>query len=466
MSGKIIVRVLLLLLAGVLLIIYGCGKNRIAELKKEKLFSIPIGNAEEQIGVRKSQNGEFHGPGAVLFRNGFFFIVDSVNQKIMKVTTPGDVILVISKGDDNAGRDTGTILRTKERKNYNFDTIGQIAVDNENNLYVQNIFIQKEKKQSVIDIISLDENGNEEGAEYTESFMSYIVKFDRLGNYQYRIGKKGIDSKPFFYIYKITTDINGDLIVLTADEAWENWTYYIFDMEGSLIKQYTINKEEILGSNTPVDRVSFVMDVCPEVNEKKVVYWVSQYETANDTKSLKKAEDTWGEEIEIENFDASSSGDASSSKDAGKSPNQAVKKRMNDLLFYKLVRFDIASDDIISSYTWETGLNTDTTSEFLGIDGKSDGFLWKYIDKNKSVVTIVRPDGTIIAKRRFSFEDDGLWTNIRVAVDGSVYAVKLDDKNAYFYRWRSDELLNRKKEKISVREFILQKIEGFKNANR
>ncbi len=460
MSGKIIIKVLLPLLAGVFLIIYGCGNNRIAELKKEKLFNISIGNAEEQIGVQKRQNGEFHGPGAVLFRNGFFFIVDSVNQKIMKITTPGDVILIISKGDDNADVETGNVLRTKERKNYNFDTIGQIAVDNENNLYVQNIFIQKEKTQSVIDIISLDENGNEEGADYTESFMSYIVKFDRLGNFQYRIGEKGIDSSPFYYIYKIATDINGDLIVLTADEAWENWTYYTYDTTGSLIEQYTINKEEILGSNTPVDRVSFIMDVCPEVNEKKVVYWVSQYETANDTKSLKKAEDAWGEEIEIENFDASSS------KDAGKSPDQPVKKSMNDLLFYKLVRFDIASDDIISSYTWETGLNTDTTSEFIGIDGKSDGFLWKYIDKNKSVVTIVRPDGTTIAKRRFIFEDDGHWTNIQVAVDGSVYAIKLDDKNAYFYRWRSDELLNTKKEKISVREFILQKIEGFKNANR
>jgi len=457
MSSKII-RILLPILAGTFLIIYGCGKNRVLELKKEKLFSIPIGRSEEQIGVQRRKNGEFHGPGAVLFRNGFFFFFFSVNQKIMKITTPGDIILVISKGNNqgNTGGEADNVLRTKERKIYNFDTISQIAVDNENNLYVQNVFIKKEKQESVIDIISLDDNVGDEGANYTESYMSYILKFDRLGNFKYRIGKNGINTDPFYYVYKITTDFNGNLIILTADEAWENWTYYVYDNEGKLIERHTINREKILGSNKPVDRVSFIMDVCPEVNDKKLVYWVSQYETANDTRSIKKSEDAWGEEIEIENFDET------------KSTDQSVKKSMNDLLFYKLVRFDVTSDDIISSYTWETGLNhsTDTTQEFLGIDGKSDGFLWKYVGKNRSVVTIVRPDGTVVAKRSFSFEDDGLWTNVQVAVDGSVYAIKIDDKKAYFYRWRSDELLGAKREKIGVRDFILEKIEEFKNANR
>ncbi len=452
------IKILLPILAGALLIMNGCGKNRVVELKKEKLFSVLLGRSEEQIGVQRRQNGEFHGPGAVLFRNGFFFVVDSVNQQIMKITTQGDVILVISKGDtaDNMGGEADTVLRTKERKTYNFDTIDQIAVDNENNLYVQDVFIQKEKQGSVIDIISLDDDVGSEDAHYTESYMSYILKFDRLGNFQYRIGKNGTDSDPFYYIYKIATDINGNLIVLTADEAWENWTYYRYDAEGKLIERHTINREEILGSSKPVDRVSFIMDVWPEFNDKKLVYWVSQYETTNDTKSIKKAEDTWGEEIEIENFDET------------KSAEQPVKKSMNDLLFYKLVRFDVGADDISSSYIWQTGLThaNDTTQECLGIDGKSDVFLWKYINKNRSVVTIVKPDGTVCAKRSFTFEDDGLWTNVQVGVDGSVYALKIDDKNAYFYRWASDEILNGEKKKTGVWDFILEKIEEFKNANR
>jgi hypothetical protein len=461
MSGKYVVRVLLPVFTGVILVLHGCGKNRVAELKKDKLFSIPIGTVEEDIGVQRKQNGEFHGPGMVLFRNGFFFVVDAVNQKIMKITTPGDVILVISKGGsgDTDTTGTGTVLRTKERKQYNFGIIGQIAVDNENNIYVQNKFIQKEEKKSVIDIISIDKDVNNADKEYTESYMSYIVKFDRLGNFQYRLGKGGIGSDPFYYIYKIATDINGNLIVLTADDTWDTWTYYTFDPKGSLIGFRTVSREEIVGKQVPVGRVSFIMDVCPEVSAKKLVFWVSQYETTNDTKSTKKAEDVWGEEIEIENFDSSSS---------DKKTEKQEEKNTRDLLSYSLVRFDLDSNGIDSRYTWETHQNptADTTEEFLGIDGKSNSFFWKYINKNKSIVSIVKPDGTTIAKRSFTFEDDGLWTNIQVAEDSSVYAVKVDKKNIYFYRWRSDKLLEGKKEKTGIWEFVLEKIREFKNANR
>ncbi|MFW6139653.1 MAG: hypothetical protein ACOC7U_10855, partial [Spirochaetota bacterium] len=77
--------------------IYGCGRIRLSGLSKEHLFKIPIGNGWEEIGVTKAKN-YFEGPGTIVFKNGFYFLVDSVNQKIMKVTTPGDIIMVLKKG--------------------------------------------------------------------------------------------------------------------------------------------------------------------------------------------------------------------------------------------------------------------------------------------------------------------------------------------------------------------------------
>jgi hypothetical protein len=106
------------------------------------------------------------------------------------------------------------------------------------------------------------------------------------------------------------------------------------------------------------------------------------------------------------------------------------------------------------------------TNELFGIDGKSNGFLWRYVDATKAIISIFRANGTQVAKRSFVFEDTGIWTQVQVAEDGSVTGVKVDDKALNFYRWRSDELINRKPKKASLKEFIKDKIEEFKNANR
>ena len=108
----------------------------------------------------------------------------------------------------------------------------------------------------------------------------------------------------------------------------------------------------------------------------------------------------------------------------------------------------------------------DTTEEFFGIDGESNGFLWKYINSTKAIITIFRPNGSLLTRRSFIFEDDGIWTNYQVAVDGSVSAIKIGSRNIHFYRWRSDKLISQKQEKVTLKEFIRDKIQEFKNANR
>jgi len=455
MKSRSLILLMIIMLLVIVSLFQGCGEKRIVELKKEKLFTIPIGRGEEQIGILRQKNGRYLGPNYVLFKNGFFFVVDSVNQKVMKITTPGDIILIISKGDGESDQEEN-VLRTKERKYYSFDQIGHLAVDNENNIFVEDIFLEKTKVNSVIDIITFDE-GSEEEEEYKESYMSYIVKFDRLGNFLYKIGKNGVDSDPFYYVYKTDIDMDGNLIVLTGNDEWDNWTCYRFDSDGKLMGKRTIKKEEIVSNEDLEDRSYFILDVLPAVGSDKLVFWVSQYDTAHDTRSVKKEKDLWGEEIEIENLD--------SSKAEEKKPET---KMMNDLLYYRLLYYNLDSGSIDTSYTWETnyGNQFESTEEFLGIDEQSDGFLWKYVDKNSSIITIFRPDGTIIAKRSFVFEDDGIWTNLNVAIDGSVSAIKVDDQNIYFYRWRSDKLIHNKREKVTVKEFISEKIEEFKNANR
>jgi hypothetical protein len=442
--------------------ITGCTKNRIVELKKDLLFSIPIGNEEEEIGILMESNGRFVGPSDVIFRNGFIFAVDSVNQKILKITTPGDIILIIADGTASEdSQEEDAVLRTKQKKYHDFNQIGRIAVDHENNIYVEDVFLQKKEVESVIDIFSIDDELVIGEKEYEESYMSYILKFDRLGNFIHKIGKNGIDGDPFYYVYKMGLEKNGNLVVLTGDEDWNSWTYYRFDPETEKMEKNQITVDEFQNISDTEDHAYFVMDIIPTGTPHEIVYWLSHYTTSQDTKNVRKEEDLWGEEIEIEDYDRLK-------RLREEEEKQSEIQPIRDLLYYDLIFYNLDSRLTGETHRWETGFGAEveTTEEFLGIDGGSNCFYWKYIDRNKSVITILRPDGTFVTKRSFIFEDDGLWMNVHVAPDGSISAVKIDRREVHFFRWRSDKLIGDKDEKLTLREFILDKVEEFKNANR
>ncbi len=427
----------------------GCGRQQVVELKKERLFSVPIGVGSEEIGVKREQGGAFLGPEHIFFKNGFFYVVDTVNQKIMKITTPGDIILVVSRGELEQVSSREDVLRTKVRRTYPFQQIGHVTVDNANNIFVENKSLVKVEDETVIDLVGMEDGGDRS----REVYQSWVVKFDRLGAYQYRIGRQGRDSEPFRYIYRMQVDETGNLVVVTSNEQWDSWTYSVFDQQGKLLLRREIEDEQIIQAEGEQQAV-FVMDVVPPVEERQLVYWVSMYETSHDSEDVKR-EGRWGEEIAIENMEQLRQ-------------EKQVDGQMNDLLFYKLLYLDVPSLSVQRTHVWETGRKepTDTTEEFVGIDGSANGFLWKYVDQNRSIVTIFRPDGSVVARRSFVFEDDGLWTNVNVSVDGSVTAMKIDNRRVHFYRWRSDKLISGTMEERTFLEMLRDKYEEFRNANR
>ncbi len=452
--------ILATLITAASLLFTGCGRNRIIELKKEHLFSLAVGKDEEEIGILRESSGRFVGPAHVLFRNGFFFTVDTVNQKIIKTTTPGDVILTIADGEmlKNEG---DSVLKTKQKTYYDFSQIGLIEVDNENNIYVEDMFLEKTEVENVIDIFSIDDDTIDEEKEYEEKYMSYVLVFDRLGSFMHRIGENGLDSDPFYYMYDIEIDKEGCLVVMTGNDEWNAWTYHRFSPEGECLEKYTLTSDEVITQTNQEDRAYFVMNVLPTEKPGQVLYWTSKYETSLDTKEMKMEEDLWGEEIEIDDYDRY----RASEEDADK---EEQVQGIRDLLHYSISFYDFQSSSVVNSHQWETALGNEveSTQEFIGIDGYQNCFFWKYIDKNKAVITILRPDGTFITKRSFQFENDGIWMDLQIALDGSVSAIKIDESNVHYFRWRSDKLINNKQEKMTLKEFIMAKVEGFKNANR
>lgn len=437
--------------------IFGCARNRIHELEKEELFRLPIGTEDNSVGVRKTGSGMVMFPNQIVYKNGFFYMVDRVNSRIMKVTSRGDVIMILSKPKkgEPVEVESEDVIRTKHRNYYDFDTIGSIAVDNENNIYIENKFLKKVKrKKNDVELLGLEEQYEE------EIYFSYILKFDRLGYFQYALGMGGKDTDPFFYIYKITTNNDGNLVAITTDEEEKNWNYYEFTGSGKLVYKKSIVIDDIFNLRDIENATYFVMDVYPSLKDRKLIFWISLYDTSHDTKEIKKEEAFWGEEIEIENIE-----------EYQKKQQKESKNHPRDLLYYKLLYYDMNTGKVVSTYKWEERKemkeqNISSTEELLGFDRYLNGYLWKYAGNNSAIITIFKPNGENITRRRFSFDEDGLWANISVDPDGSISATKVTSRDVCFYIWRTEKLIHVPSEKKGFIELIKEKIRELINANR
>lgn len=97
--------------------------------------------------------------------------------------------------------------------NFNFNIIGSITMDDDNNLYVQNRLLTKSSA-----------GGDQEGANFSPS---YILVFNENGELQYTMGKTGTPDIPFFYIEKLFIDSDDRLFVLSR--TFNTWELFRFN---------------------------------------------------------------------------------------------------------------------------------------------------------------------------------------------------------------------------------------------
>jgi hypothetical protein len=97
--------------------------------------------------------------------------------------------------------------------NFNFNIIGSITMDDDNNLYVQNRLLTKSSA-----------GGDREGANFSPS---YILVFNENGELQYTMGKTGTPDIPFFYIEKLFIDSDDRLFVLSR--TFNTWELFRFN---------------------------------------------------------------------------------------------------------------------------------------------------------------------------------------------------------------------------------------------
>jgi len=190
----------------VFFIFISCGQWKVTTLNPKRFAFIKNGTAPGQVLIKMDEFGfEDLSVGVGVF-DGKILSADNVLKRVQLLNSDGEAELVI-----------GSIKNLDPKKvkaiNFNFNNIGAIAMDDENNIYVQNRLNQAGA-------------GARGGKADADSSPSYVLGFNRKGDLQYTLGQSGTPDTPFYQIESMTVDKKDRLFVVSR--SYEMWNVYRF----------------------------------------------------------------------------------------------------------------------------------------------------------------------------------------------------------------------------------------------
>lgn len=251
-------------------ILVGCRKPAFEDLSAEVRFSLPYGKLEDQVDLFQVDGVPFDRKNRLFMRDGLFFFGNGSSQKIMEFSSYGDLILLLYDPERNPPPVTmrtgtaGDMSSTRRAVSYPFVNPGEIVVDGEQILYVEDR-VAPEKR--VVD-------------EKSGTMMNRVVlRFDRRGEFQGFLGQEGPGGTPFPYIDSLFVTNNNDLVVVCHPAP--RWVIYWFNREGEFLTQVEIDPEHLPPVSVEKGYAS-LEKVVPDRREKLLYLMVLEYEQVID----------------------------------------------------------------------------------------------------------------------------------------------------------------------------------------
>lgn len=252
-----------------ILCLIGCNVREKKNTQVKKIFSFPIGYDKEELGLLPEKSVS-EAALDFCYNNGFFYISDKINNKILKVTETGVVVLIIYNQSNypHLVPNSSDVLDVDSTSDENYEYLklyssysleqpGAITADIEKNIYVVN-----------------REPMHKKYGEQNQIEDEFILKFDSRGRLIYKIGKNGssksvAEVEPFNYISKVATDINNNLIVMEGYS--EDLKIYKYSKDGELLYQTLLSKNKLPLSKNELNGVILLIDVIPGYSEDEIL---------------------------------------------------------------------------------------------------------------------------------------------------------------------------------------------------
>ena len=336
-------------------------------------------------------------------RDGLFYIANGHGEKIMQLSSFGDLILLIydpGANPDPVGLSSDGSTATRVAVAHEFNELGHVAVDSERRLYVEDT---AEERRWIRD------------TEYGVVLKRVVLRFSRRGELVDILGQEGVGGTPFPFVHRLGVGTEDGLAVVTRTP--DLWVIYWFDPTGRPLQMVEIQQRgAIRGGRDPV----LVWDVFPNPQQLTVSLFVDRLAPESmDASSIAPGADR-GSPVrrgrEVWQFDA----------DVGAVVGRA-----------RLPEARPAPATI--------GSNSPPGPTFypLGVTTGGYVFMVRREDEQFHLLTVLSPNGRVAARRRLHLEEPELtFSRIGMTNDGVIHAILGEQEVARMVWWRGDRLID------------------------
>jgi hypothetical protein len=393
----------------VLVGLVSCAPGAPQLMPMETLFPLELGTLEDQVDLFQRADQTSPERNRFFFYNGLVLVSDGNARKVMEFSSYGDLLTLFYNPDSNpvpamvgpaVGGAPGQV-QNRRAFAYPFDELGEIALTEQNRLYVEDR-VPTERRAFDPSLVAVLE--------------SRVLRFDRDGKFLDFLGQEGIGGTPFPLIERLTVTASGDLVVTAR--TGKGWAVWWFDKAG-----------------TPVDKTLLSLDPSelPKTDGADSSY-VPQLEAVFADWKEKRLH------VKIDYYKHTI--DATTKTDSGVQQAQS-----------RIWTYEMSSKTYRKSYALPVlkrqkskGDTTDPVGdrpfEFLGVSEAGLGFFLSSPENGSLRFLVCRPDGSTIVERNIQLAGaDSLFAQYAVTRSGILVGFLSDGNKAQVAWWRSDQLL-------------------------
>jgi hypothetical protein len=254
------------------------GEGRSVAVKREQLFTIGYGPAEDQVDLFLLDPERAGEKTRVAMREGIFYLANGATSKVVRFSSFGDPLSMIYDPARNPepvhlrpkpakpGR-PGTVDAVPDQEGlgreavpYAFDAIGEIAVDSRQTLYVEDRIPPERRVDDKSSGTLLDR---------------VVLRFGKDGRFMDYIGQEGIGGTPFPYIIGLYAASSDELVVVSVAES--GWLVHWFDSSGVLQSSLKLGRSDIPLPEKSQDLVPALDRIIPDVSGRNLLIKVDYY---------------------------------------------------------------------------------------------------------------------------------------------------------------------------------------------
>jgi hypothetical protein len=275
-SFYISVSVLLFLLS---LSMFSCQKPAEKNIKKDLLFSLPLGTMEDELPLFQFEDDVFHPEVNIEMYEGLFYISESRSRKVMIFNSYGDIIGLLYNPETNPTpvlleeKGQPDVITSRQATPYPFEYVGEIGIYGNSLILVEDMVAE----------------GREEYDEEIGGVLNRVVlRFDRNGRLLDYLGQEGLGGTPFPYIQRVQVTSHGEAVITCR--TMTSWIVYWFSKEGLLGYKVEVPLDNLPLPKEEEELIAELEDVYADIDRRQIYLKLDYYRT-----SFQKEENPSGE---------------------------------------------------------------------------------------------------------------------------------------------------------------------------